>query len=100
MDKILALYEYKEKIEGKDFLRVEEVFILKFLDGKNCLVARKGDYFAPERLEGMFTVGDRNKATGIATVVEVMPLESLVIIDKQIAPNGVIFRSEEKKVVF
>lgn len=107
MDKIRALYEYTEKVEivkgkEKEILIVEEVFILKFLDGKNALVARKGGGYKPSPLqqEQLHVVGKDIDVVGVSTNIEVMPLDKLIILDVNTVPQGIVWRQEVNKLVF
>lgn len=107
MDKIRAFYEYTEtvKVYGgkeKEVLIVEEVFILKFLDGKNALVARKGNGYKPNPAfkEGLEIVGKENRTAGIATNLEVMPIDKLVVVDENTLPGGVVWEQNGKLPIF
>ena len=107
MDKIRAFYEYTEKVkiyggQEKETLIVEEVFILKFLDGKNALVARKGGVYAPAPLakDGLEIVGKDYRTAGIITNVEVMPIDKLIVVDEKTLPGGIVWEQKAKMPVF
>ena len=101
MDKIRALYEYKNTLAGKEYLYVEEVFILQFLnDGKNALVARKGGYYSPDGLGAGSFSGNTQKAAGITTTLEIMSLSDLVIVDEKTLPYGIVWRELDKALTF
>ena len=112
MDKVRALYEYKEKgNNGKEYKVVEEVFILKFLDdGKNALCARKGEMYAPHLEEKRTLVGENDgrivganagaKVMGTVTETEVMKLADLLIIDEKFLPAGVVWKETDKMTIY
>ena len=106
MDKIRAFYETRKiekRADGveKEILTVEEVFILKFLDAINVLVARNGGYYkaTPKHMEHLYVVGNQADTIGAVSTVEVMPIDSLIIVDENTAPKGVIYRQVFKEIV-